>query len=253
VDSVDGTDRDAATPGTQSTTPATPAMPDATPTARQDDANAGANASGGARGGAAGSAGGQGPWSRLAERTTDYTNVFARAAWREASMRIKTKKSETMAVGMRTEEAVTEAEVQLAAQHFSFTCDRCGTWKGVNERAVRQHQALHCPRVLHDGGESYAVERVVDDACTTRGRQYRVVWEGYAQHSWEPEWELLGNDFTWAWRGRRCMSTGRPARAAIWCRRRVAGTACQCAEGGRTSAGTAAGGPRTPRRTGRRG
>ena len=61
-------------------------------------------------------------------------------------MRIKTKKSETMALGMRTEEAVTEAEVPLAAQHFSYTCDRCGTWKGAreltNERAVRQHQAL---------------------------------------------------------------------------------------------------------------
>ena len=36
---------------------------------------------------------------------------------------------------------------------------------------------------------------MVDDACTTRGRHYRMVWEGYEQHTWEPEWELLGNNF----------------------------------------------------------
>ena len=38
--------------------------------------------------------------------------------------------------------------------------------------------------------------RVVYEAQTSRGTQLRVQWEGYDEQSWEPQWELLGNEVT---------------------------------------------------------
>ena len=45
---------------------------------------------------------------------------------------------------------------------------------------------------LYPKGNS--VEDVVDITTTSVGVFVRVKWKGYVEHSWEPEWELVGNE-----------------------------------------------------------
>ena len=82
-------------------------------------------------------------------------------------------------------------------QHAStlpHRCDVCGTWRGPTLHSLRAHKALHCTRTLAHEGAPQEITTIVDDATTTSGQYYRVKWKADPEDSWEPEWELLGDD-----------------------------------------------------------
>ena len=89
---------------------------------------------------------------------------------------------------------VTEEEVKKLSLDFSLLCDQCGVWRGATIRSLNAHKALQCLRGVHEEGGNYVVERILDETETSRGTHLRVQWKGFPQHSWEPLWELMGNE-----------------------------------------------------------
>jgi len=113
-------------------------------------------------------------------------------------MAVKIEKSKVLAIGITADKHVTEAEVQEVATDLGllpFLCDACGVWRGATLRAVQQHKARFCAKAENATEEGKTViTEIVDDAVTVHGRWYRIVWQGCEQQSWEPEWELCGNE-----------------------------------------------------------
>ena len=135
-------------------------------------------------------------WTELARQAGDHTDWFSREAFRIAGLLVRPDKSCTVPIGLDLETAgkITEEEVQFAALDFTIVCDQCGVWRGATQRSLKAHQALQCPRGLHEEGREYEVDCIVDEAETTKGTFLRVRWKGFNEESWEPQWELMGSD-----------------------------------------------------------
>jgi hypothetical protein len=135
-------------------------------------------------------------WTELARQAGEHTDWFSREAFRIAGLLVRPDKSCTVPIGLDLETAgkITEEEVQFAALDFTIVCDQCGVWRGATQRSLKAHQALQCPRGLHEEGREYEVDCIVDEAETTKGTFLRVRWKGFDEESWEPQWELMGSD-----------------------------------------------------------
>ena len=88
-----------------------------------------------------------------------------------AGLVVRPDKSNTLAVGLDTHTVtrVTEKEVATHSQQLSHLCDVCGVWRGPTLRSLKAHQARHCTRALYEGGQTYEIEQIVDDATTDHG------------------------------------------------------------------------------------
>ena len=127
---------------------------------------------------------------------SEHTSKFSREAFRIAGLIVRPDKSCSLPIGLDLElsNKITEEEVKKISLDFSLLCDLCGVWRGATLRSLNAHKALQCPRGVHDEGHIYVVERILDEAETSRGTHLRVKWQGYPQDSWEPMWELMGNE-----------------------------------------------------------
>ena len=128
-------------------------------------------------------------WTELARQAGEHTDWFSREAFRIAGLLVRPDKSCTVPIGLDLETAgkITEEEVQFAALDFTIVCDQCGVWRGATQRSLKAHQALQCPRGLHEEGREYEVDCIVDEAETTKGTFLRVRWKGFNEESWEPQ------------------------------------------------------------------